>query len=70
MKSHTFLIGQRVIVKNEIGTVTTGKTLDKNGRHSVEEPDKWGGVWVYLPSRGYACCYAKGNVKPLPNNQL
>lgn len=67
--SSQFLIGQRVIVGNEIGIVQRGKTMHK-GPPSIEEPSKFGDVWVHLPSRGYACCFSKDNVKPLPNNQL
>jgi len=71
--SSQFLIGQRVIVSNEIGTVHAGKTLRNKQGHDVqagENPQTPGYVWVYLPSRGYACHYSVDNVKPLPNNQL
>lgn len=54
-----YLIGQRVIVGNEIGTVVKSET----GRTTF-------GIWVYLPSRGYASDYALPSVKPLPNGQL
>lgn len=54
-----FLIGQRVIVANEICTVVKSET----GKTSF-------GIWVFVPSRGYASDYALSSVKPLPNNQL
>lgn len=54
-----YLIGQRVIVGNEIGTVVISET----GVTSF-------GIWVFLPSKGYASDYALHNVKPLPNGQL
>ena len=56
-----YMIGQRVILNDyEIGTVSVEQ-------HSKRLP---GHVWVYAPSRGYASCYAKHNVKPLPDGQL
>ncbi|MND99001.1 hypothetical protein D3C80_913770 [compost metagenome] len=55
----SFFIGQRVLVGNEIGTVVKSET----GRTTF-------GVWVFLPSRGYASDYALHNVKPLPNGQV
>lgn len=64
-----FLIGQRVIVGNEIGVVHAGKTLT-NERQEVDNEQFSGYVWVYLPSKGYASNYSVNNVKPLPNNQL
>lgn len=54
-----YLIGQRVIVGNEIGTVVVSET----GVTTF-------GVWVYLPSKGYASDYSFDNVKPLPGGQL
>jgi len=62
-KPAAFLIGQRVQIGGEIGTVTA-----ENGKSMV-----WGGipgVWVRLPSRGYSSCYDARGVKPLPNGQL
>lgn len=54
-----FMIGQRVLLNNtEIGEVRKPEHNNSTG------------VWVYSPSRGYASCYAKHNVKPLPNGQL
>lgn len=54
-----FFIGQRVLVGNEIGTVVKSET----GRTHF-------GVWVFLPSRGYASDYALTSVRPLPDGQL
>lgn len=56
-----FLIGQRVLLGDEIGTVC--KPEHKNWDSSKE-------LWVFSPSRGYACAFALHNVKPLPNGQL
>jgi hypothetical protein len=53
-----FMIGQRVIVGNEIGRVVPPEHRNMDG------------VWVFLESRGYASCYAEWNVKPLPGGQL
>lgn len=58
-----FQIGQRVLVHGEVGTVVTGRTLS-GSRHAVEAAHF--GVWVYLPSRGYASDYATHNVQPAP----
>lgn len=56
----TYLVGQRVIVSNHIGT--------------VEEPLKFQDtsttVRVRLYGREYASDYSIDNVKPLPNGQL
>lgn len=54
-----YLIGQRVIVGNEIGTVVKSET----GHTRF-------GIWVFLPSKNYASDYSLDNVKPLPNGQL
>jgi hypothetical protein len=54
-----YLIGQRVIVNGEIGTIVKPEHYQTNF-----------GQWVYLPSRGYASDYALHNIKPLPNGQL
>lgn len=62
-----FLIGQRVIVVDEIGTVQRGSSLV---RGSFSEEYVEGYVWVHLPSKGYATRHAEHNVKPLPNGQL
>jgi hypothetical protein len=62
-----YLINQRVIVNNEIGTVQTGRSMVNGPPQEEREP---GYVWVHLPSKGYACCFAEHNVKPLPNGQL
>jgi hypothetical protein len=62
-----FLINQRVIVHDEIGTVQRGASV-VDGPPRVEPRD--GCVWVYLPSKGYASCYDERNVKPLPGGQL
>lgn len=56
---NNYLIGQRVIVGNEIGTVVKSET----GRTTF-------GAWVFLPSKGYASDYAFTSIKPLPNGQL
>jgi hypothetical protein len=56
----TLLIGQRVIVDREIGTVT--KIEYRLGPHD--------GVWVHRHSVGYASCYSLGNVRLLPGGQL
>lgn len=58
-----FLIGQRVIVGPEIGTI---QSAEQQGRNVPSPFDHW----VFLPSRGYAGCYADANVKPLPHGQL
>ena len=52
-----FLINQRVIVGDEIGTII----------HKEDGPFDH---WVDLPSLGYASSFADKNVKPLPNGQL
>lgn len=54
-----FLIGQRVIIGDEICTVVKPETCRTHF-----------GVWVFVPSRGYASDYALTSVKPLPNGQL
>lgn len=53
-----FLIGQRVIVGNEIGIVTNPNPISE------------GKVWVMRPSLGFASQFSVDNVKPLPNGQL
>lgn len=58
-----FLINQQVVVGDEIGTVQRGPTLD-GGNPPLSEPRE-GCVWVFMPSKGYANCYAEHNVKPL-----
>lgn len=63
-----FLIGQRVIVHDEIGTVQRGPTMVK-GPPQRAEPGE-GYVWVHLPSKGYASEFSVDNVKPLPGGQL
>lgn len=65
-EKHNFLIGQRVIVGNEIGTVVQGQ---KDARPKYDWVDDYY-VWVHLPSKGYASYYDMNNVKPLPNGQL
>lgn len=55
-----YLIGQRVIVGNEICTVVAPP---KGQREHF-------GKWVFVPSRGYASDYALTSIKPLPNGQL
>jgi hypothetical protein len=63
-----FLIGQRVIVSDEIGTVQRGPTMTKG---KPPPPIKREGyVWVHLPSKGYASEYDERNVQPLPGGQL
>jgi len=54
-----YLLGQRVIVGNEIGTVVKSESGHTHF-----------GIWVFLPSKGYASDYSLDNVKPLPNGQL
>jgi hypothetical protein len=63
-----FLIGQRVIVGDEIGTVQRGRTV--GARFVAEDDEREGYVWVYLPSKGYASHYAEHNVQELPGGQL
>jgi hypothetical protein len=58
-----FRVGQRVVLKyaggvEEIGTVVPSETGVTNG------------VWVYSPTKKYACDYALHNVYLLPNGQL
>lgn len=65
-----FLIGQRVIVGDEIGTVQRGASENVPYVGLRDRGPRDGSVWVHLPSRGYASCYANHNVKPLPNGQL
>ena len=63
----TYLIGQRVIVDDEIGTVHRGATrTDGLPFEAYVE----GHIWVYLPSKGYASHYTESSVKPLPDGQL
>jgi hypothetical protein len=62
-----FLINQRVIVGDEIGTVQRGASVVKGP--PMIDPNPMG-VWVHLPSKGYASCFAEHNVKPLPGGQL
>ena len=60
--SMSYLIGQRVILNSkEIGTVVKPE-------HS--NCDEVTSIWVFSPSKNYASCYDKCNVKPLPNDQL
>lgn len=60
---YQYLVGQRVILNGtEIGEI---KPTPKNGK----QPDD-SEIWVYSPSKGYESCYAKHNIKPLPNGQL
>lgn len=61
--SDKFLLGQRVIVDREIGTVV-------DGDGAKGSPPPAGYVWVFRPSKGFASCFVEHNVKPLPNGQL
>ena len=55
-----YLIGQRVILNNsEIGTITI-----------PENNNLTNCIWVYSPKNKHTSCYAKHNIKPLPNGQL
>lgn len=63
-----FLIGQRVIVGDEIGIVQRGPMMSKGTPPPIMH--KEGYVWVHLPSKGYASQFSEDNVKPLPNGQL
>lgn len=65
VKPAAFLIGQRVLVGDEIGTVVTRD--ERSNKHLVSER---GRIWVYQPSQGYASHFDIDNVKPLPNGQL
>lgn len=58
MYYNDLLIGQRVIVNREIGTVQKPTVNTKAG------------VRVFLPSVGYASDFDRGNVKELPGGQL
>lgn len=56
-----YFVGQRVLINNsEIGTV---EPIPKGGSCPFD-------IWVYSPSRGYACCFAYSSITPLPNGQL
>lgn len=56
-----YMVGQRVLIYGrEIGTVLAPP--DGQPTHF--------GIWVYSPSRGYACDFALHNISPLPNGQL
>jgi hypothetical protein len=68
LASKSFLIGQRVIVGDEIGKVQRGPTLV--GDSPVPAQPMEGYVWVHLPSRGYASHFSIDIVKPLPGGQL
>lgn len=59
VRSHYF-IGQRVIVRGEIGTVVEREHENLSSAY----------VWVFLPSRKYASAYDPANVRPLPNGQV
>lgn len=48
-----------MLVHNEIGTIVPSES----GGYPFD-------VWVFLPSKGYASCYAFSSIKPLPNGQL
>ena len=61
-----FLIGQRVIVGDEIGTVQRSGLVVAGGVDDYRE----GYTWVFLPSKGWASQYANHNVKALPHGQL
>jgi hypothetical protein len=63
-----FLIGQRVIVRDEIGTVRRTPTQPSDA--PVDRSARPGYVWVFMPSKGYASEYSEDNVEPLPNGQL
>jgi len=65
-----FLINQRVIVGDEIGTVQRGPSHPLLGSDYKYQHYRDGYVWVHLPSNGYASQLAVHNVKPLPNGQL
>lgn len=67
--SGSYLVNQRVIVGNEIGTVQLGPTV-KNGPPKVDHKLMKGYVWIHIPSKGYSSCYSEDNVKELPNGQL
>lgn len=54
------LLGQRVIVGHEICTVVAPPKGEKATF----------GVWVFVPSLGYASDYALSSIEPLPNGQL
>lgn len=56
-----YFVGQRVIINNsEIGTVEKGPD---DGSCPFD-------IWVYSPTRGYACCFSYSSIKPLPNGQV
>jgi hypothetical protein len=66
----TFLIGQRVIVGDEIGIVQRGPSRLVGPPAEGRAMPREGYVWVHLPSKGYASHYDERNVKPLPGEQL
>ena len=57
-----YLIGQRVVLGCEIGTIVPAENKD------LPNTDKE--MWVFSLSKGYASRYAIDNIKPLPNGQL
>jgi hypothetical protein len=57
-----FMVGQRVTLGDEIGTVV------KPERKDLPNNDK--NIWVFSPTKNFASYYAIHNVKPLPNGQL
>ena len=57
-----FMVGQRVIINKNIGTVTRPERKDM--------PNTNENVWVHCPVNGYPSYYAASNIKPLPNGQL
>lgn len=65
-----FLIGQRVLVGDEIGTVQRGPTMMSSPPMHDATTKREGYVWVHLPSKGYASNFSVDNVKPLPGGQL
>jgi hypothetical protein len=59
MEAPNYMIGQRVLLGDEIGTVVKSET----GRMPFD-------IWVFSPTKGYASCYSFSSIKPLPNGQL
>lgn len=56
----SYFIGQRVIMGNEICTIVSPP---KGQRAHF-------GMWVFVPSKGYASDYALTSFRPLPGGQL
>lgn len=67
-RDRKFLVGQRVQVADEIGTVMRGPTHADGSPAPEQYVAEY--VWVFLPSLGYSKHFSEDNVHALPDGQL